>query len=136
MTYNNKDGPVITKIAEREGRIITFIDENDYIKKERALRTYNMTAYKELIFVLNKKLKYEDKPNGNYEYELPADESFKKVYGKVKLKYTITNDIALITDITPGKILLELFSILAPTYKGVPYTNEFELFKIKTILGE
>lgn len=134
MIYNNKDGEVITKKCDK-GRIITFLDENDYIKKERALRTYNMRAYKQLVFLVQKQLKHNDLDEGVYELDLITDEKFKKVYGQIKLHFTVKKDIVLITDITPGDKLIDFFRVLAPTYKGVPYTNEKDLLKIKILLG-
>lgn len=134
MKYNNKDGEVIIKKCDK-GRIITFIDENDYKKKERAVRIYNMRTYKQIVFYLSKELKRNDLELGDYETELITDENFKKVYGAIKLKYTVTPNATIITDIAPGDFLLKLHSVLAPTYKGVPYTNQKELLKIKLILG-
>ena len=133
MTYNNKDGKVITKKCDKS-TIITYLDFNDYMKLERALKKYCMRTYKELIFETSKQIR-NIKEDGQYEVELYTDELFKKVYGQIKLKFFIQNNVVVITELTPREILSNLHSVLAKTYKGVPYTNDYELFKIKMILG-
>lgn len=134
MTYNNKDSKVITKQAEK-GIIITYVDYNQFKKYVYALKMYLKRTYKDLTFNIVNELKQNKKPDGDYEIELFTEERFKKVYGAIKLKYYVQNNVVVIKEITPGEILMNLHSVLAETYKGVPYTNEKELFRIKMILG-
>lgn len=133
MSYNNKDGKVITKKCDK-GTFITYVDFNDYKKQERALRTYYMQSYKELIFKTSKEMR-KTKKDGDYEIEIYTDWKFKKVYGQIKVKFYKQNNVIVVKEIHPRETLLNLYSVLAPTYKGVPYTNEKELLKIKLILG-
>ena len=136
MTYNNKDGEVITKKCDK-GVIITYIDENDFIKQTRALKKYYMRTYKDLFFNVNYKMKQADYEDGDYEIKLYTEESFKKVYGEFILKFFVKDKVIIIKEITPREILIDLFKMkLLKTYKGVPYRNEFDLFKIKLLIGE
>lgn len=133
MSYNNKDGEVITKKCDKD-TFITYVDFNDYKKQERALRTYYMRTYKDLVFNASKKMR-KVKKDGDYEIELYTDWKFKKVYGQIKIRFYKQNKVIVIKEIHPREILLNLYSVLAKTYKGVPYTNEKELIRIKLILG-
>lgn len=135
MTYNNKDGDVITRKADKE-ITITYLDFNEYKKLERALKVYLLRTYKELTFKVSSELRNKKQPNGNYELELYTDEKFKKVYGAIKLHYYVQNKHIVIINITPNEILKNLHKVIPNAYKGVPYTNEKELFRIKMILGE
>ena len=74
--------------------IFEYLDENDFRKKERSVRKYNMLAYKKLTFnyypelrkgtFLGKEVKRDDKNNTvSYELLLPTDELFKKVHGPI-----------------------------------------------------
>lgn len=108
---------------------IMFVDENDFIKKYRGLKKYCPRAYKYLIFEIMNKHKYSDKV-GKYEIELPTDERFKMVYGQIKLIYTRTSKAIVLEDIKPSDILEDGYMYLLNTYKGVPYRNEKDKFKI------
>ena len=112
---------------------ITFIDENLYRKKEAALKQYFRKAYKYLIFEVASKLKQEGKVDGSYEIELPTEEIFEKVYGKMKLLFQVKNDVAIIEDITPDKYLSDCFKGQLPIYHGIPYTSEKEKSKLKLV---
>lgn len=108
---------------------IMFVDENDFIKKYRGLKKYCPRAYKYLIFEIMNKHNYSDKA-GKYEIELPTDERFKMVYGQIKLIYTRTSKAIVLEDIKPSDILEDGYMYLLNTYKGVPYRNEKDKFKI------
>ena len=111
--------------------IVTYIDENDFIKKQRALRKYFTKCYKYLVFKAIPKLKEPNKKDGVYEVELPSGELFKRVYGPMKLKFSVQNDIAVLEDITPSELLLNCYMKDLPVYKGLPYDTSKDLFKIK-----
>ena len=80
--------------------VIEYLNENEFRKKERAIKKYNMLAYKKLVFdfypsfrdgefkgvVVSKNTK-----DGitKYELKLPTDRMFAKVHGDVKLYYTV-----------------------------------------------
>lgn len=111
--------------------IVVYLDENDFIKKQRALQKYFTKCYKYLIFKAIPKLKEPNKIDGIYEVELPSEELFKKIYGPMKLKFSVQNDIAVLEDIVPGEYLINCYMKDLPVYKGIPYNSEKDLFKIK-----
>ena len=129
--------------------IFEYLDENDFRKKERSVRKYNMLAYKKLTFnyypelrkgtFLGKEVKRDDKNNTvSYELLLPTDELFKKVHGPIVLHYTVYNDknIILLTNITPEGILDEGHRAELSTYKGVMVSKtdpERDMFKINLL---
>ena len=127
----NKDGPVITKQFENDTNLVIYENENEFKKRERALRKYLMGAYKYWIFDALPKLKKENKIDGKYELELPVDKLFKKVYGDVKVLFSVENDVVILEDIEPSMVLLDMFRRELPSYKGVPYRNEKDKFKIE-----
>ena len=111
--------------------LIKILDENLYVKKTRALKKYFTKVYKYLIFEALPKLIQEDKKDGVYKVELPTDELFEKVYGKMYLLFSVKNDVAVIEDIIPSDILIACYSKVLPTYKGIPYDSEKDLIKLK-----
>ena len=129
--------------------IFEYLDENDFRKKERSVRKYNMLAYKKLTFnyypelrkgtFLGKEVKRDVKNNTvSYELLLPTDELFKKVHGPIVLHYTVYNDknIILLTNITPEGILDEGHRAELSTYKGVMISKtnpEKDMFKINLL---
>lgn len=136
MTYNNKDGEIKTSKCDK-GVIISYIDENDFIKQTRALKTYYMRTYKDLVYNVSNVLKNTQYTNGDYEIPLYTEETFKKVYGEFILRFYVQNNVIVIKEITPRELLIDLYKRkLLRTYKGVPYRNKYDLFKIKMILGE
>lgn len=112
--------------------IFEYQDENDYRKKERTVRKYNMLAYKKLTFefypeirtghFLGEKVSENKKEQTeSYELKLPTDELFTKVHGEIRVHYTVYKDknIILLTNITPEEILKEAHRTELSTYKGV-----------------
>lgn len=135
MTYNNKDGEVITKKCDK-GVIITYIDENDFIKQTRALRMFYMRTYKDLVFNVSYTIKQTDYEDGEYEIPLYTERTFEKVYGKFILRFFVQNKTIVIKEIAPRELLIDLHRCLLKTYKGVPYRNDYDLLKIKILLGD
>lgn len=126
--------------------MVEYLDENDFRKKERSVRKYNMLAYKKLVFEY-----YPEIRSGNfigeqidvnnsdsslcYELELPTDDLFKKVHGTIRLHYTVylNKGIVLLTNITPEEILEEGHRAELSTYKGVMVSKsnpKRDMFKI------
>ncbi len=115
-----------------KGFVLDYIDENEYHKLERALKKYNMLAFKKLNFEY-----YPSLRNGNilgelvsqnkklgtetYELKLPSDKGFVQVHGEVKLIYTFykKEEIIMLDCITPKDILLEGHMSELKTYKGI-----------------
>ncbi len=134
---------------ENKGFIFEYLDENDFRKKERSVRKYNMLAYKKLTFsyypelrkgnFLGKEVGKDSKTNTiTYELKLPTDELFAKVHGEIMLHYTVYLDkhIILLTNITPEEILDEGHRAELSTYKGVMISKahpEKDMFKINLL---
>ena len=126
--------------------IFEYLDENDFRKKERSVRKYNMLAYKKLTFTyypelrkgkfLGKEVSKNEKDKiVSYELKLPTDELFAKVHGEIILHYTVylEKNIILLTNITPEGILDEGHRAELSTYKGVMISKtnpEKDMFKI------
>ena len=129
--------------------IFEYKDENDFRKKERSVRKYNMLAYKKLYFEYYPKLKEGNflgdlvidnlkEKTKSYELKLPTDEIFKKVHGEIILHYTVYEDMHIIflTNITPEDILVEGHRPELRTYKGVVVNKnsaEKDVFKINLL---
>ena len=129
--------------------IFEYLDENDFRKKERSVRKYNMLAYKKLTFsyypeirkgnFLGKKVSANRiEQSVNYELPLPTDELFAKVHEQIVLHYTVFKDKKeiLLKTITPEGILDEGHRAELSTYKGVMISKtnpEKDMFKINLL---
>ena len=134
---------------ENKGYIFEYLDENDFRKKERSVRKYNMLAYKKLTFsyypelrkgnFLGKEVGKDEKTKTvSYELKLPTDDLFAKVHGEIILHYTVylEKHIILLTNITPEEILDEGHRAELSTYKGVMISKahpEKDMFKINLL---
>ena len=133
----------------KKNYIFEYLDENDFRKKERSVRKYNMLAYKKLTFTyypelrngnfLGKEVSSDDKTKTKYyELKLPTDDLFSKVHGDITLHYTVYTEkgIILLTNITPEGILDEGHRAELSTYKGVMISKtnpEKDMFKINLL---
>ena len=133
----------------KQSYIFEYQNENDFRKKERSVRKYNMLAYKKLTFEYYPKIRngeflgelvLEDKKKKTKSYELvlPTDEMFVKVHGEIRLHYTVYEDkkIVLLTNITPEGILEEGHRAELTAYKGVMISKanpEKDMFKINLL---
>ena len=130
--------------------VIEYLNENEYRKKERAVKKYNMLAYKKLLFDFYPSLREgnfigvmtsrsEKDATTTYELKLPTDAMFSKVHGDIVLKYTAYHKqrIIMLDDIaTPDDILVEGHQEELTTYKGVMVSkqhSEKDLFKINLL---
>ena len=131
----------------KQGYIFEYQNENEFRKKERSVRKYNMLAYKKLTFdyyprlrngeFLSKMVSEQDNMQ-SYELVLPTDDMFVKVHGEIVLHYTVYNDknIILLTNITPDGILEEGHRAELTAYKGVMISKknpEKDMFKINLL---
>ena len=120
-----------------KGYILDYINENEYKKLERALKKYNMLAYKKLNFEYYPalrsgkfvgELKSSDKENKTetYELKLPSDLLFTQVHGEVKVRYIVYKEqnIVMLETIMPTDILLEGHVAELNTYKGVMISKQ------------
>ena len=126
-----------------------YVNENEFRKKERSVRKYNMLAYKKLTFeyypqiregnFLGKLVSTNKEENTQtYELKLPTDAMFSKVHGDVTLHYTVylDNRVVLLVNITPDDILEEGHRSELSTYKGVMISKssrEKDLFKVNLL---
>lgn len=129
-----------------KGYVLDYIDENEYHKLERALKKYNMLAFKKLNFEYYPSLRSgnflgelisKNKKAGTetYELRLPSDKMFVQIHGEVKLVYTVykKEEIVMLDSITPKDILLEGHMSELTTYKGVMISKanaSKDMFKI------
>ncbi len=126
--------------------LLDYVNENEYRKLERALKKYNMLAFKKLNFeyypsLRNGKflgvLKSQNKKANTktYELELPSDPMFAQVHGKVRLIYTVykNEETVMLNEILPKEILLEGHKSELKTYKGIMISKSNaskDIFKI------
>lgn len=129
--------------------ILDYVNENEYKKKEKAVKRYNMLAYKKLIFEYYNALREgnfqgvcieTDKQNGisKYELKLPTDKMFASVHGPLTLHYSVYEQqhIVMLNTLTPEDVLTEGHMEELSTYKGVMVTNshrEKDMFKINLV---
>ena len=129
--------------------VIEYLNENEFRKKERAVKKYNMLAYKKLAFdfypsfrdgnfkgiVLSKNTK-----DGitKYELKLPTDRMFAAVHGDVKLHYTVYENqkLVMLDTLLPEDILTDGYQKELTTYKGVMVSKSHadrDMFKINLL---
>jgi hypothetical protein len=133
---------------KQKNYIFEYENENEFRKKERSIRKYNMLAYKKLQFTYYPQLRdgeflgklVSEKDNmKSYELILPADDMFVKVHGEIVLHYTVYKDknIVLLTNIvTSDGILEEGHRTELKAYKGVMISKENkerDMFKINLL---
>ena len=115
-----------------KGFILDYINENEFRKLERALKKYNMLAFKKLNFSYYPALRSgefvgelmssdQKKKTETYELKLPSDHRFTQVHGEVKLRYIVYKEqnVVMLDTIMPTEILLEGHVAELATYKGV-----------------
>ena len=129
--------------------VIEYLNEKEKKKKERAVKKYNMLAYKKLVFDF-----YPAFRDGNfmgvivskntkdgitkYELKLPTDRMFAAVHGDVKLYYTVYENqkLVMLDTLTPEDILTEGHQNELSTYKGVMVSKSHadrDMFKINLL---
>ena len=129
--------------------IIDYINENEFKKKERAVKKYNMLAYKKLLFdyypslregnFLGVLVSTNEKDNiDKYELTLPTDKTFVKVHGNITLHYSVYLDqkTVMLETLTPEDILTEGHQKELTTYKGVMVSKshkDLDMFKINLL---
>ena len=129
-----------------KGYVLDYINENEFKKLERALKKYNMLAFKKLNFEFYPALRNgnflgelveSNKKSGieKYELKLPSDKMFTQIHGEVKLIYTVhaKEGVVMLEEITPAKILLEGHMSELTAYKGIMISKanaSKDMFKI------
>ncbi|MGM9877811.1 MAG: hypothetical protein ACI33S_04090, partial [Bacilli bacterium] len=106
----------------------------------------NMVAYKKLMFDFYPKLRSGEfvgelvsinkhEQTETYDLRLPTDSLFVKVYGEVKLNYTVykQSNIVMLNNLEPKDILLDGHRSELTAYKGIMISKANaakEMFKI------
>ena len=132
-----------------KGFVLDYINENEFRKLERALKKYNMLAYKKLNFEFYPSLRNgtflgemvsSNKTNNtkSYELKLPVDKTFAQIHGDVKLHYTVyeKEQTVILETISPEDILIEGHNSELTAYKGVMISKENaekDMFKINLL---
>ena len=133
----------------KEVYVFEYLNENEFHKKERALKKYNMLAYKKLYFDYYPALKEgkflgeiistnSDNDSTTFELKLPTDALFSKVHGDIKLRYLLynTQKIIILDTLMPEDILTEGHQSELVTYKGVMVSKQHadkDMFKINLL---
>ena len=124
--------------------VLDYVNENEFKKLERALKKYNMLAFKKLNFEYYPEFRngkfLGEKVNSTrntvtYELKLPSDKMFTQIHGEVKLIYTVhlKEEVVMLEEITPSKILLEGHMSELTAYKGIMISKanaSKDMFKI------
>ena len=137
------------KVHFNMGFTFEYVDENEFRKKERAVKKYNMLAYKKLVFDFYPSFRDGDFKGiivskntkdmiTKYELKLPTDRMFAKVHGDVVLHYTVYENqkLVMLDTLTPEDILTEGHQKELSTYKGVMVSKshaERDMFKINLL---
>lgn len=108
---------------------ITYLNENEYRKLLKGLKEINKLAYKQIVF---KNFEF-DKTPGQHEAILKTNETFKKVHGDIKLIYSIVKDTIIIENLEPSNVLIEYHNKKKNTYKGIPFVDDKDVFKINLL---
>lgn len=120
-----------------KGYILDYINEKDFRELERALKKYNMLAYKKLNFEYYPSLRSgkflgelvsTDSHNhvDVYEKRLPSDLLFTQVHGEVKLRYRVYKEqnVVMLDTIEPADVLRDGGAAELSTYKGVMISKQ------------
>lgn len=129
--------------------LFEYINENEFRKLERAVKKYNMLAYKKLYFEYYPSLKEgkflgeivstnSENNSVSYELVLPTDHLFAKVHGVMKLHYIVYSEskVVMLDKLTPLEILTEGHQSELVTYKGIMVSKEHadkDMFKINLL---
>ena len=115
--------------------VLEYLNENEYRKKESAIKKYSMLAYKKLIFQIYSSLREGDfqgvivsrderYKSESYELPLPTDSMFNKLYGNITLHYTVYLEqmLIMLENITPEENT-EVMAKVYPFWLGYRYRN-------------
>ena len=148
MNNDNVSNNVVNSNV-KNNYIIDYINENEFKKKERAVKKYNMLAYKKLLFDYYPSLREgnfqgvlvatnEKEKTEKYELTLPTDKMFVKVHGNITLHYIVylEQKTVILETLTPEDILTEGHQKELTTYKGVMVSKshkDLDMFKINLL---
>lgn len=126
--------------------LLDYLDENYFKKLERSLKKYNMVAFKKLMFDFYPKLRNGEfvgelvsinkhDQTETYDLKLPTDNLFVRVYGEVKLNYTVykAQHTIMLNILEPQNILMDGHKSELTAYRGIMISKANaakEMFKI------
>lgn len=128
--------------------IIEYLNENEFRKKENAIKKYNKLAYKKLLFKIYPSFRdgsflgiitSELDNTVKYELKIPSESTFNKVHGDIILNYTVYKNqkVIMLEDFkTKDNILIEGHNEELTTYKGVLISKSNasrDIFKINLL---
>lgn len=115
------------------GDMKVFYEDTKELKNLlRSLRLYNKIAYKQVVFRDRlEELEFEKLSDGTYKAELKTDSLFKKVYGSCEVYMEVGRKSIKIIRIEPYDLLMAGYRKILDTYKGIPYRDKKDLFKIR-----
>lgn len=115
------------------GDMKVFYEDTKELKNLlRSLRLYNKVAYKQVVFRDRlEELEFEKLKDGTYKAELKTDSLFKKVYGSCEVYMELGKKSIKIIRIEPYDLLMAGYRKILDTYKGIPYRDNKDLFKIR-----
>lgn len=115
------------------GEMKVFYEDTKALKNlMRSLRLYNRVGYKQVIFRDRlEELEFKEVGNGIYKAELKTDSLFKKVYGSCEVYMELGKKSIKIIRIEPYDLLMAGYRKILDTYKGIPYRDNKDLFKIR-----
>ena len=127
----NKKDDLFKKVLPRyiDNLNITYLDETQCRKLVRGLKQINMLAYKQFIF---KQLEFS-KEIGKHELILNTDKNFKLIHGDIKIIYSTYSNGICIENIEPSSVLMEYHNKRKNTYKGIPFVDNKDVFKINLL---
>ena len=135
LDYINTYEPDETKDCDIERKLKAFaqaMKENHIPKHEM---TQLLIKYNDGNFLGEKVSENKENKTATYEIKLPSDKMFTQIHGEVKLIYTVhpKEQVVMLEEITPSKILLEGHMSELTTYKGIMISKanaSKEMFKI------
>lgn len=78
---------------------------------------------------------FNNKQDGVYTKDIPTFEEFKAIYGQIQLIYSVQNGTVVVEDIKPSEFLLDGYRRDLETYRGMPYRNAKDKFKIDMFMA-
>lgn len=112
---------------------VMYLDENDFIRKFRSLKKYCPKTHKYLMFEILNKQQF-DFNEGIHKIDLPTSNEFKDIYGQIELIYSTVNNTVILENLEPSNFFLAGYRKDLDTYKGMPYRDSRDKFKINLVM--
>lgn len=140
MSKKKKDKLIVSDYDTSKIIKIKYDDENLFNKYIKAIKTYNMYAYKEFVFSIMGQLRTghlvgENIKDNLYKCELQSSKIFEFVYGKTYFTYRVEGYTIYLMGMEPKDFLIAGHAIELSTYKGVPIIGPKDRFKVDLYLS-